>query len=141
MSLKQIISISGKPGLFKILTGNKTPIVVQELASGAKRTLFPRDQVVGLSDISMYTNEGDKPLGEILQDVFDKYEGKELDAKTLTKSKDSLVSFFEEVVPTFDKDRVYPTDIKKVIQWYNLLIKDGFTSFVEEESKEPTKEE
>lgn len=135
MSLKQILSISGKPGLFKILTGNRTPIVIQDLTTKVKRQLFPKDKVVSLYDISIYTEEGDLPLRTLLTTIFEKQSGKELDAENITATPESLKSFMEEVLPSYDKERVYPTDIRKVVLWYNTLVKDGFTTFEEQEEE------
>lgn len=135
MSLKQILSISGKPGLFKILTGNRTPIVIQDLTTKVKRQLFPKDKVVSLYDISIYTEEGDLPLRTLLTTIFEKQSGKELDAENVAATPKSLKSFMEEVLPNYDKERVYPTDIRKVVLWYNMLVKDGFTTFEEQEEE------
>lgn len=135
MSLKQILSISGKPGLFKILTGNRTPIVIQDLTTKVKRQLFPKDKVVSLYDISIYTEEGDLPLRTLLTTIFEKQSGKELDAENIAATPESLKSFMEEVLPSYDKERVYPTDIRKVVLWYNMLVKDGFTTFEEQEEE------
>ncbi|KGN95215.1 hypothetical protein HQ39_06855 [Porphyromonas sp. COT-108 OH2963] len=135
MSLKQILSISGKPGLFKILTGNRTPIVIQDLTTKVKRQLFPKDKVVSLYDISIYTEEGDLPLRTLLTTIFEKQSGKELDAENVAATPESLKSFMEEVLPNYDKERVYPTDIRKVVLWYNMLVKDGFTTFEEQEEE------
>ncbi|KGL53100.1 MULTISPECIES: DUF5606 domain-containing protein [Porphyromonas] len=135
MSLKQILSISGKPGLFKILTGNRTPIVIQDLTTKVKRQLFPKDKVVSLYDISIYTEEGDLPLRTLLTTIFEKQSGKELDAENIAATPESLKSFMEEVLPSYDKERVYPTDIRKVVLWYNTLVKDGFTTFEEQEEE------
>lgn len=135
MSLKQILSISGKPGLFKILTGNRTPIVIQDLTTKVKRQLFPKDKVVSLYDISIYTEEGDLPLRTLLTTIFEKQSGKELDAENVAATPESLKSFMEEVLPSYDKERVYPTDIRKVVLWYNTLVKDGFTTFEEQEEE------
>lgn len=135
MSLKQILSISGKPGLFKILTGNRTPIVIQDLTTKVKRQLFPKDKVVSLYDISIYTEEGDLPLRTLLTTIFEKQSGKELDAENVAATPESLKSFMEEVLPSYDKERVYPTDIRKVVLWYNMLVKDGFITFEEQEEE------
>ncbi|MBO4966311.1 MAG: hypothetical protein J6C81_08660, partial [Muribaculaceae bacterium] len=94
-----------------------------------------RDRVVSLGDIAMYTESEDKPLGEILDLVYAKEEGKPIDVKALVKSN-SLHDKFAEILPDFDRDRVYPTDIKKLFSWYNLLIAAGFTRFAEEEKEE-----
>lgn len=133
--LRQILSITGKPGLYKILTQSTKTLLVEDITSGKRLPVGARDRVVSLGDIAMYTESEDKPLGEILDLVYAKEEGKPIDVKALVKSN-SLHDKFAEILPDFDRDRVYPTDIKKLFSWYNLLIAAGFTRFAEEEKEE-----
>ena len=136
--LREIISITGKPGLFKILSQGKGALIVEELGTGRRFPAHARDKVVSLGDIAMYTESGDTPLGEILDKVYAKYDGKPIDVKKLEADKE-LKKAFGEVVEDFDRDRVHDRDIKKLFTWYNLLIANGFTKFTEE--KEEEKEE
>lgn len=133
--LKEILSITGKPGLFKIISQGKGILIVEELGSGHRFPAHARDKVVSLGDIAMYTESGDTPLGVILDKVYAKYEGKSIDVRELVKNK-GLRSAFEEIVEDYDRDRVYENDIKKLFTWYNILIANGFTKFAEEETKE-----
>ncbi len=133
--LKEILSITGRPGLFKIISQGKGILIVEELGSGKRFPAHARDKVVSLGDIAMYTESGDTPLGEILDKVYAKYEGKAIDVKELIASK-GLRSAFEQVVEDYDRDRVYENDIKKLFTWYNILISNGFTKFAEEEKEE-----
>lgn len=133
--LKEILSITGRPGLFKIISQGKGILVVEELGSGKRFPAHARDKVVSLGDIAMYTESGDTPLGEILDKVYAKYDGKKIDVKELVASK-GLRPAFEAIVEDYDRDRVYENDIKKLFIWYNILIDNGFTKFAEEkESK------
>ncbi len=133
--LKEILSITGRPGLFKIISQGKGILVVEELGSGKRFPAHARDKVVSLGDIAMYTESGDTPLGEILDKVYAKYDGKKIDVKELVASK-GLRPAFEAIVEDYDRDRVYENDIKKLFTWYNILIENGFTKFAEEkESK------
>ena len=132
--MKDILSITGKPGLFKILAHSAKSLIVEEITTGKRFPISPRDQVVSLANIAMYTLSDDKPLGEILDIIYAKEEGKPLDVKSLEKSK-GLKSKFAEFVPDFDEDRVHDSDIKKLFSWYNLLVNNGFTKFTEEEEK------
>lgn len=137
--LKEILSITGKPGLYKILsTGNRT-LLVEDLVSKKRFPLGQRDRVVCLGDISMYTIGGDLPLGEILDRVYAVEEGKPVEVKAL--DKDGLRDEFARSVEDFDRERVYPSDIKKLFNWYNLLIGEGFTKFTEEKPADDTSAE
>lgn len=136
--LKEILSITGKPGLFKILASNKRTLVVEDMVSKKRFPLGQRDKVVCLGDIAMYTVGEDLPLGEILDRVYATEEGNPVDVKAL--DNDGLREEFAKAVEDFDRERVYPTDIKKLFNWYNLLIGQGFSKFTEEkpaEEKEP----
>lgn len=133
--LREIISITGKPGLFKILGQGNRRIIVEDIASGKRFPAMERDKIISLGDIAMYTLGEDKPLGEILDLVYAKNEGKEIDVKELAASK-KLKEAFKEILPDFDEDRVHDSDIKKLFSWYNLLVKSGMTKFTEEEKEE-----
>ena len=135
--LKEILAITGKPGLFKIKAHTGKSLIVEELESGKKFPVSMRDKVVSLGDIAMYTESDDKPLAEILELIYAKENGKTVDVKNLIDDG-NLKSQFEEYLPDFDKERVRDSDIKKLFTWYNLLVNAGFSKFVDEEE---TKEE
>lgn len=140
--IKRILSISGKPGLYRLVSQGKNMLIVEALATGKRMPVYARDKVISLGDISIYTTEGDEPLAEVMQKVADKNEAKVVDVKALG-SDGALRDYFETILPAFDKDRVYTTDIKKLFAWYNLLIEAGITQFVEkaEEEEAPKQEE
>lgn len=139
--LKQILSITGKPGLFKIISQGKGILVVEELGTGRRFPAHSRDKVVSLGDIAMYTESGDTPLGEILDKVYAKYNGEAIDVKGLVAEK-GLRQAFEAIVADYDRDRVYENDIKKLFTWYNILVANGFKEFAtKEEAKEEEKAE
>ncbi len=139
--LKEILSITGRPGLFKIISQGKGILIVEELGSGKRFPAHARDKVVSLGDIAMYTESGDTPLGEILDKVYAKYEGKKIDVKEMAASH-GLRSAFEAIVADYDRDRVYENDIKKLFSWYNILIDNGFVKFAEQtESEGETQED
>lgn len=133
--LREILSITGKPGLFKIISQGKGILVVEELGTGRRFPAHARDKVVSLGDIAMYTESGDTPLGVILDKVYAKHEGKQIDVKGLVNNK-GLRGAFEEIVEDYDRDRVYENDIKKLFTWYNILVANGFEKFAEEEKPE-----
>jgi hypothetical protein len=126
--LKTIVAISGKPGLYKVISQGKNMLIVESLTDQKRIPAHSSDKVVSLGDISMFTEGEDKPLGEILEAM----KAKENGAKASVDPRlgnDVLRSYFAEIVPDFDRDRVYPTDIKKLIIWYNLLVETGNTDF------------
>lgn len=129
--LREILAITGKPGLFRIVSQGNKMLVVEELKTKKRFPAHSRDKVVSLGDIAMYTDSGDKPLGEILDLVYARNEGKAIDVKKLI-ADGSLRDEFEAVIPDFDKERVYDNDIKKLFTWYNILLDAGMTKFAEE---------
>lgn len=135
MDLSGIISISGKPGLAKIVTQSRNGIIVESLIDGKKFPVVGTERISSLEDISIYTYEEDVLLLEVFKKMFEHYKGKEaLSHKT---DASQLKTTFGEILPNFDEDKVYSSDIKKVFQWYNLLLKGGFLK--EEKKKEDTK--
>ena len=136
--LKDILAISGRPGLYRLVKYGKNIIIVENITDKKRSTAHSRDKVISLSDISMYTDSDDKPLGEVLEAIKTKYDGKPLNTADY-KEPAALQDFFKGVVPNFDVDRVYNTDIKKLINWYNILINSGMTDFLPKEEKEEEK--
>lgn len=132
--LKKIISITGKPGLYRILSQGRGSLIVEDIDTKHRMPVLGRDQVVSLGDISMYTESGDTPLGEILDKVYAHFEGKPVDVKALDSV--ALHTTFGEIVEDYDRDRVRDNDIKKLFKWYNLLLASGMTKFAEEPQEE-----
>lgn len=130
--LREILAITGKPGLFRIISQGNKMLLVEDLKTKKRFPAHSRDKVVSLGDIAMYTDSGDKPLGEILDLVYAHNEGKTIDVKKLVAER-GLRGEFEAVLPDFDKERVYDNDIKKLFTWYNILVEEGFNKFTEEE--------
>jgi pyruvate/2-oxoglutarate dehydrogenase complex dihydrolipoamide acyltransferase (E2) component len=138
--LKTILSVSGKPGLFKLVSSAKNMIIVESLIDNKRLPIYAKDKVVSLGDIAMYTSEGEEPLRNVLAKIKEKEAGAKSSIAPNSKPEE-LFAYFEEVLPAFDKERVYPTDIKKLLNWYNLLIeKDIDFSKVEEKGETPTEE-
>lgn len=135
MSLDKIVAISGKPGLFELKTQTRSGFVAESLLDGKRVTVGLRNNVSVLSEIAIYTLTEEVPLREVFAKIAEKEEGKETRVKH-KDSKDTLEEYFFEVLPDYDEDRVYASDIKKVVQWYNLLVKNGFTDFSEPEVTE-----
>jgi hypothetical protein len=133
--LKEMLSISGKPGLFKLISKGKNLFIAESLIDQTRIPVYSKDKMVSLGDITMYTNEGDARLAQILQSIKQKENGEVISFSPAITSEE-LRNYFSQVLPDFDRDRVYPSDIKKVMNWYNLLVKAGYTDF-EEEKPEP----
>lgn len=129
--LKTILAITGKPGLFKIVSQGKNMIIIESLLDGKRTPAHSRDRIVSLGDIAIYTNAEEVSLGEVFEKAYAYTEGKKVDVKELIASG-SLRSKFEAILPDYDQERVYDNDIKKFFMWFNLLLDAGFTKFVEE---------
>ncbi|MCM1333105.1 MAG: DUF5606 domain-containing protein [Bacteroides sp.] len=140
--LKTILAISGKPGLYKLVRQGKNMLIVESLADKKRVPAYAHDKVISLGDIAMYTVEDDIPLGDVLESLKAKTEGKPVDIKAF-KDDSEVRAFFKEVLPEFDEDRVYTADIKKLFTWYNQLLAAGITDFkdAEEENTEEATEE
>lgn len=128
--LETILAISGKPGLYRLVSQGNRNLIVETLDTQKKRTpIFGLDKVISLADIAMYTDEEDIPLRKVLQAIFDKEQGQKASIDFKKATRDELFDYMGEVLPNFDRDRVYPADIKKLIQWYNILIENELTDF------------
>lgn len=134
MDLSGVISISGRPGLYKVIAQGKNSIIVESLIDKKRFPAYSTDRISALEDISIYTIEDDKPLKEIFADIYSKEDGKE--GPSHKDDISNLTDYFMEILPDYDEERVYPSDIKKLFQWYNLLLKAGCLDPVEEEEKE-----
>ena len=135
--LQTILSIAGKPGLYKLVSRGKSNLIVESLDETHKRQpAFATDRVTSLADIAMFTDSEDVPLGEILIKLRHKENGKVASLNWRKASAKELQAYFGEVLPNFDRDRVHNSDIKKLLQWYEILVKAGETNF--EEDMKPT---
>ena len=138
--LKTILSVSGKPGLYQLISSGKNMVIVESLVDGKKIPIHARDKVVSLGDISIYTETDDAPLKDILINIKQKEAGKKASITTGAKPEE-LKKYFLEILPDFDRDRVYPTDIKKIIGWYNILVNANIDFEKDEEQAEAEKVE
>ena len=140
--INEILTISGKQGLFKLLTRGRGALIVENIDETKKRMpIQATDKVVGLGDISIFTEEKEMPLRLVFQAIEDKV-GKNPVEFDYKKSQDSdLVDFFGTIIPDFDRERVYPSHMRKIFTWYDLLVKYGENDFSnpEEENREEEK--
>ncbi|WP_299320071.1 DUF5606 domain-containing protein [uncultured Porphyromonas sp.] len=130
--LQTILSVSGKPGLYRLLSQGKNTLIVESLQTKQRLPILPKDKVVSLGDISMFTIEEDVPLSEVLTRVQEHQAGVPF-AEELLKDGDALRETFGEILPSYDRERVYTSDIKKLFSWYNILLSAGITSYGDEE--------
>jgi len=130
--LKGILSISGQTGLFKMIAESKNNIIVESLDTQKRIPVYSTSKVSALDDIAIYTETSDVPLKEIFKAISDKEEGGSSISHKVSGKE--LKAYFEEIVPDFDKDRVYVSDIKKVLQWYNVLHEKKMLDFSEPET-------
>ena len=133
--LKKILSISGRPGLYKLVSYGKNMLIVEALADGKRFPVHTRDRVMSLGDISIFTTTEDVPLSQVLENIGKKYENKPVDAKAIT-TPDQLHEFIGGVLENWDAERVHNSDIKKIMNWYNILVDKGITDFTAKEEEE-----
>lgn len=135
--LRTILSIAGKPGLYRLLSQGRNMLIVEALDTTKKRIpVYATDKVTSLGDISMYTDEDDVPLSQVLTSLKNKENGAVVSFDYKKASATELQDYFAQILPNFDRDRVYISDIKKLIQWYNILVNAGLTDFEEDSSED-----
>ena len=128
--LETILAIAGKPGLYKLVSRGNRSLVVETLDERHHRQpAFATDRVISLADIAMYTDEEEVPLADVLTSLQKKEDGKPVSLDFKNASREQLFDYFADVLPNFDRDRVFPSDVKKLCQWYNILIANGLTDF------------
>lgn len=138
MDIKDILAISGYPGLFKFISQGRNAIIVENLETKKRMSAFGSERISSLEDISVFTDDEDLPLVEVFEKIYTKEgENPAMDPKS---SPEDMKKYFSEIVPGYDRDRVYTSDIKKIMVWYNLLQKLGMVSFEEEDEKKEEKE-
>ena len=129
--LKTILSISGKPGLYKLISQGKNMLIVESLIDKKRSPAYGNEKIISLGDIAMYTDAEDIPLREVLVAMKQKENGAQVDMDVKKASSEELRAYLAEVLPNSDRERVYIADIRKLINWYNLLVKCGLTDFEE----------
>lgn len=128
--METILSVSGKPGLYKLVSRGKMNLIVETIDAAHRRTpVFATDKVTSLSDIAMYTDADDVPLWQVLESVGKKEGSKKAAINYKKCPAQELRDYFAEVLPSYDRDRVHDSDIKKLLQWYNILVENGYTDF------------
>jgi len=139
MDLTKIVSISGKSGLFKVISQSKNAVIVESLTDQKRFPAFGHEKMSSLGEISVFTTDEDRPLKDVFKSIYEKLEGK----ATIDPKSDNpvLLNFFGEMVPDFDKERVYVSDIRKMLSWYNMLLAQNLLDFTEPAEEKPATEE
>ena len=133
--LKEILSISGRTGLYKLVARGKNVLIIESLNDKKRMPAYSHEKIISLGDIAVFTTEGEAPLREVLENIKAKEQGAKISIN-LKSDNDSLRDYFSFVLPNFDRNKVYLSDMKKIINWYNLLVELGMDDFSEEaESK------
>lgn len=139
--LKRILSISGKPGLFELVFQGKNMLILESLTEKKRVPAYTHEKILSLGDIAIYTEEGETPLANVLQSMKEKEAGKVASVDPKKADGKALTDYLASVLPNFDRDRVYTSDIKKLISWYNILVQSGHDNFVEKKEEEKKSEE
>ena len=140
--VQTILSISGKPGLYKLVSRGKANLIVESIDQQHKRMpVFASDRVTSLGDIAIYTDSEDMPLMKVFANLLKVEEGKPASINYKKCKSAELREYFATILPDYDRDRVHDSDIKKLLQWYNLLVNNGITDFEEPEAEEEEKNE
>ena len=137
--LKKILSISGRPGLYQLVSYGKNMLLVDTIPAGHRFPVHSRERVMSLGDISIFTTNEDVPLSQVLENMGKKYENKVIDTKAYT-TPEQLHEFMGGILENWDADRVHNSDIKKIIAWYNVLVGAGITDFSIEEEEDKAEE-
>lgn len=133
--LKNVLSISGRPGLYRLVNRGKNMLIVESIATKKRMPAYAHDKIISLGDITMYTIDDDVPLGIVLENVKTKNIAQIIDIKAI--GNDAAVrEYFAEILPDFDREKVYTSDIKKLFTWYNQLIEAGITDFADKDEAE-----
>ena len=130
--LETILAIAGKPGLYKLVSRGNRSLIVETIDKAKKRMpAFGTDRIISLADIAMYTDSEEVPLRQVLKNMLEKEGGKKASIDVKKASKEDLAEYVGEVLPNFDRDRVFPSDMKKLVQWDDILVENGLTDFDE----------
>ena len=130
--LETILAIAGKPGLYRLVNRGNRSLIVETIDKAKKRMpAFGTDRIISLADIAMYTDSEEVPLRQVLKNMLEKEGGKKASIDVKKASKEELAAYVGEVLPNFDRDRVFPSDMKKLVQWYDIHVENGLTDFDE----------
>ena len=138
MNLEKIIAISGKPGLYKLISQSKKGVIVESLQDKKRFPANAINNISSLGDIAIYTYKEEVPLKDVFLSIYKKEDGKE--SISHKSDKKVLLGYFREVLPDYDEERVFASNFKKIVQWYNILLNTGFDFSIVEDKEESTEE-
>ncbi len=140
MKLRDILAISGEPGLYNYIASSRNGVIAESLVDGKRKNFSgTHSRVSSLAEISIFTEDEDVALAEVLTSLFAHTKGEQTLSHKASEAE--LRSLFDEVLPTYDRERFHLSDMRKLVQWFNLLVKAGMTDFSIEEPEEPEAEE
>ncbi len=140
MDLKKIVAIAGYPEVFKVIKEARKGLIVESLQTGKRMQAFITYKISSLEDIAIFTQDGEIPLKDVFKRIWDKEnKGKAPDPKKL--SKQEIINYFEQILPEYDRNKVYVSDMKKVLRWYNMLLDKGILDFDQEQDKKQEQEQ
>lgn len=131
--LKKILSISGKSGLYKLISQGRNMLIIESLKEKRRMPAYAHEKILSLGDIAMYTNEREVPLNDVMKSIKEKEGGKVIEIDLKKADAKILSDYMAEILPNYDKERVYVSDMKKLFSWYNLLIETGNDNFENDE--------
>ena len=134
--LKEILAVSGKPGLYRLISKASNLSIIESLTDKKRIPAYARDKIVSIENVSIFTEEGEAPINEVFTSIKEKENGEKVSMDYLKADADGLRTYMAEVLPNFDRERVYPTDIKKLLKWYDELIANGITDFSKKDEAE-----
>ena len=141
MDLSKILVVSGKPDIYELVSQTKNGAIVESLADKRRCPVFKTDRISSLNEISIFTTEKEKPLTEVMQDIYRKEEGKAIAFDIRKTANADLFAYFKEVLPNYDTEHVHASDVKKVLLWYNLLVNAGKVDLENPEEEKPEEAE
>lgn len=137
MDLSKILSITGKSGLFKFISKTSNSFIVEGLDDGKRFPAFSSDGVAALDNIAIFTDTDEIPLQNVFQNIYRKEEGKKME---MPKDNSAIKAYFAEILPEYDRERVYVSNMKKVYTWYNILVEHNLVDLEEPKTEEPAEE-
>ena len=134
--LKEILAVAGKPGLYRLVSKGNNLSIIESLTDKKRIPAYTRDKIISIENVLIFVEDGEVSIGKVLTAIKEKENGGNVSVDYVKADSDELRTYFAEILPNFDRERVYPTDIKKLLKWYDLLIANGITDFSKKDDAE-----